>query len=56
VASYLKTKGVTAPIDTIGAGETLPVKACDNRLGRKKLIECLAPNRRVEIEVRGTAK
>jgi len=56
VASYLKSRGVTAPIDAIGAGESLPVKACNNRLPRPKLIACLAPNRRVGIEVRGTAK
>jgi OOP family OmpA-OmpF porin len=56
VASYLKSKGVTAPIEAIGAGESVPVKACNNRLARPKLIACLAPNRRVGIEVRGTAK
>lgn len=56
VATYLKAKGVTAPIDTLGAGKTQAVKACDDKLPRKQLIECLAPNRRVVIEVRGTAQ
>lgn len=56
VASYLRSRGVTAPIKAIGAGESLPVKTCNNRLSRPKLIACLAPNRRVGIEVRGTAK
>ncbi len=55
VAAYLKSKGVKAEIDTLGAGKTQSVKACDDKLPRKKLIECLAPNRRVVIEVRGVA-
>lgn len=56
VAAYLKSKGVTAEIDTLGAGKTQSIKVCDDKLPRKKLIECLAPNRRVVIEVRGLAK
>lgn len=56
VAAYLKSKGVSAEIDTLGAGKTQSVKACDDKLPRKQLIECLAPNRRVAIEVRGLAK
>ena len=56
VAGYLKSKGVNAEIDTLGAGKTQSVKACDDKLPRKQLIECLAPNRRVVIEVRGLAK
>lgn len=56
VAAYLKSKGVNAEIDTMGAGKTQSVKACDDKLPRKQLIECLAPNRRVVIEVRGIAK
>jgi OOP family OmpA-OmpF porin len=55
VAEYLKSKNVTAPIDTIGLGEAQAVKNCENKLPRNKLIECLAPNRRVIIEVRGVA-
>jgi OmpA-OmpF porin, OOP family len=56
VAGYLKSKGVKAEIDTLGAGKTQSIKACDDKLPRKQLIECLAPNRRVAIETRGLAK
>lgn len=56
VAAYLKSKGVNAPTDTMGAGKTQSIKACDDKLPRKKLVECLAPNRRVVIEVRGAGK
>lgn len=56
VAAYLKSKGVNAEIDTMGAGKTASIKACDDKLPRKQLIECLGPNRRVVIEVRGLAK
>ncbi|HYD79577.1 MAG TPA: OmpA family protein, partial [Paucimonas sp.] len=56
VAAYLKNKGVDAPTDTLGVGKTQSIKACDDKLPRKQLIECLAPNRRVVIEARGLAK
>jgi OmpA-OmpF porin, OOP family len=56
VAAYLKGKGIDAPVDTLGVGKTQAIKACDDKLPRKKLIECLAPNRRVVIEARGLAK
>jgi OOP family OmpA-OmpF porin len=36
--------------------QPIPVtKFCDNKMGRKQLIECLAPNRRVTVEVVGRA-
>lgn len=56
VAAYLKSKGVSAEIDTLGAGKTQSVKACSDKLPHSKLIECLAPNRRVVVEGRGIAK
>lgn len=56
VAVYLKSKGVASEIDTLGAGKTQAIKSCSDKLPRKKLVECLAPNRRVAIEGRGLAK
>jgi OOP family OmpA-OmpF porin len=59
VKAYLVTKGIDANvIETMGAGKTQPVPgvSCDDKLPRKKLIECLAPNRRVVVEVKGDPK
>jgi OOP family OmpA-OmpF porin len=56
VAAYMKSQGVTAPIDTLGMGKTQSIKACDDKLTHAKLVECLSPNRRVVVEVRGIAK
>lgn len=56
VATYLKSKGVSANIETVGAGKSQPIKACDDHLPHKKLVACLSPNRRVSIELKGTAK
>jgi OmpA-OmpF porin, OOP family len=56
VASYLKSKNVSALMETQGYGATQPVTTCHNKTSKKKLIACLAPNRRAVIEVRGTAK
>jgi OOP family OmpA-OmpF porin len=55
VAAYLKSKGAAAQVDTHGAGKTQPVKSCNGKMSRTKLIACLAPNRRVTIEARGIA-
>lgn len=38
-----------------GHGMSQPVKTCDQK-DRKALIACLAPNRRVEIEINGTKR
>lgn len=59
VKGYLVSKGVAADsVETMGAGKTqaAPGVKCDDKLPRQKLIECLAPNRRVSIEVQGPAK
>lgn len=56
VAGYLKARGMSANINTVGAGATQPIKTCGGKLARKKLIECLAPNRRVVIEAQGRAE
>lgn len=54
VKAYLVSKGIPANrIYTEGKGKKQPVKECKIS-DRKKLIECLSPNRRVEIEVVGT--
>jgi hypothetical protein len=40
-----------------GPKQPIPVtKFCDNKMKRKQLIECLSPNRRVTVEVVGTAE
>jgi OOP family OmpA-OmpF porin len=56
VAEYLKNKGNFAEIETRGLGETQPAASCAGSLPRRALVECLAPDRRVVIEVRGIAK
>lgn len=56
VASYLKQQGVSAPIETRGLGDREPIESCNGKLGRRALIDCLAPNRRIVIDVRGNAK
>jgi OOP family OmpA-OmpF porin len=59
VRNYLVEKGVSADmIDAVGYGKTQPVGgvSCADSLGRAKLIECLAPHRRVEVEIKGVAK
>jgi OmpA-OmpF porin, OOP family len=54
VKAYLVSKGADASkIETYGFGKTLPIKACPDQKNRKALIECLAPNRRVEVEIQG---
>jgi OOP family OmpA-OmpF porin len=57
VKAYLVKQGAPADkVETYGYGKTLPVKACPDQKDRKALIECLQPNRRVEVEVQGTAR
>jgi OOP family OmpA-OmpF porin len=56
VRAYLVSKGVDASkVETLGFGKTLPVKSCPQQ-PRKQLIECLAPNRRVVVEIQGTPR
>ena len=56
VRDYLVSKGVDkAKIETIGMGEKQPVVQCDQK-AMKALIECLQPNRRVDVEVKGETK
>jgi OOP family OmpA-OmpF porin len=55
VRDYLVSRGVARDkIETLGMGKTQPIPGvvCDQK-NRKELIACLAPNRRVEVEVKG---
>lgn len=57
VKSYLVSKGVPAErVYTEGKGKRNPVTTGCNQKNRKQLIACLAPDRRVEVEVVGTQK
>jgi OOP family OmpA-OmpF porin len=57
VRAYLLSRGVDASkVETFGFGKTTPVKSCPDQKDRNALIECLAPNRRVEVEIQGTPK
>ena len=56
VVDYLVAKGIPAgKISARGMGKSNPVtgNTCDNVKARAALIDCLAPDRRVEIEVKG---
>jgi len=59
VKAYLVKKGMKGEkIETMGAGKTQPVPgvSCKDDLPRAKLIECLAPNRRVVVEIKADPK
>jgi OOP family OmpA-OmpF porin len=57
VRDYLVSKGADAgKLETFGFGKTAPVKSCPDQKSRQALIECLAPNRRVVVEIQGTPK
>ncbi len=53
VADYLKSIGIAGSIEERGLGKANEVEPCTGVKGERKLIQCLAPNRRVTIEVRG---
>ena len=59
VKDYIVSKGVNQKLifwEGKGPKQPIPVtKFCDNKMKRKQLIECLAPNRRVTVEVVGRA-
>lgn len=57
VRQYIVSRGAPKDkIDALGMGKTAPVKACADAPTQKELQDCLAPNRRVEIELKGLAK
>lgn len=56
VALYLDQHGVATAISAEGKGAQYPVKQCSSKLTPYALVECLQPNRRVEVVVVGTKK
>ena len=57
VRAYLVSKGTDAgKVEVFGFGKTLPVKSCPDNSKRAALIECLAPNRRVVVEIQGSPR
>jgi OOP family OmpA-OmpF porin len=60
VKDYLVSQGIDQKLifwEGKGPKQPIPVtKFCDNKMKRKQLIECLAPNRRVTVEIVGTAQ
>ncbi len=57
IRAYLVARGVAAAaIRTEGRGEADPIASCENVASREARIACLAPNRRVEIEVSGVLR
>jgi OmpA-OmpF porin, OOP family len=57
VRAYIVSKGAdAAKVEVFGFGKTLPVKSCPDEKMRAELIACLAPNRRVVVEVQGSPR
>jgi OOP family OmpA-OmpF porin len=58
VKAYFEARGLKAPVLIAkGVGEREPItKGCSDRLPRAELIQCLQPDRRVTIEITGSAK
>jgi OOP family OmpA-OmpF porin len=54
IRQYLIGEGIAADkIHASGAGSTQPIVQCSTRMSKEELVECLQPNRRVEIILRG---
>lgn len=54
IKNALLLRGVNATeVEIIGKGETTPLSECAPTLQHEQLIECLAPNRRVDITIYG---
>ncbi|MBI4996362.1 MAG: OmpA family protein [Rhodocyclales bacterium] len=59
VVSYLQAKGLKADsFEAVGMGKSQPLASvvCSDKLAKAKLVECLAPNRRVTVEIKGVGK
>lgn len=56
VADYLKAQGVVAPMQVKAMGEREPVTTgCKEEARTAALIACLQPDRRVSVDIHGTA-
>ncbi|WP_338845223.1 OmpA family protein [Massilia sp. W12] len=53
VADYIRSKGYQGELMHDGVGKTQQIIGCEQIKARSALIDCLQPNRRVEIEVSG---
>ncbi len=52
VKAYLVSKGINPNVITYGwRGESKPIKSCSTKLSKNELVKCLAPNRRVSVEI-----
>ena len=57
IRQYLASRGIAANlIEARGRGEAEPVVQCQAQRSRSALIECLQPNRRVDITIQGVRK
>jgi len=57
VRTYLVSNGADASkIEIYGFGKTVPAKSCPGEGKAKQRKDCLAPNRRVQIEIQGTLR
>lgn len=57
VANYIASKGISPEnITAVGYGKANPItgRSCDSVKGRNALIACLAPDRRVEVQIQGS--
>src|SRR5690606_31870214 len=57
VKQYLGSMGIPLSVmSTRGGGETTAFAQCDKHMGKKALVACLSPNRRVTLKVTGLQK
>lgn len=59
VAAYLQSKGLKADsFEAVGMGKSQPLASvvCSDKQPKAKLAACLAPNRRVTVEIKGVGK
>ena len=57
IKNYLVSKGIAAEvIEAHGQGESAPIVQCRQQHSTRALIECLQPNRRVEMTITGVRK